>query len=415
MSQEHINILIEFNDTISIQQFNYQSQPQDFFELTMPIQILSSALLKETLFVITIDGNLTAYFFNHGKLAYLLYLIIHLNIYTLIQQIIQTSQLLIIKLIQLSYRIMEYQSFEILNNIHIQLLITIKSRQVYYKNGIYMAFVQQNNNQLYFYPIQNVYISNSLQIYYQVDLLGYQFQTGQIISSYTVAEICLRIDNYKQLYFASNIIFHHQICTPKHIYLILQDQYGIFCAYFSGSDSPFNSFVYSNALFANSQNVLIIILMSVVQKQKQNIELVQIFINQSLAVNGSVLYGEFQIMPYFLETNYSYMTTLQKKVNILFQRQLITQKQFNLESQELIIQNNTKLIINPSNLFNGNIKNYSINYRACKSFNFTQPINGLTSQTLNFSFQAAIKNNNMIFIQNNISLYQLNEQTGFYS
>ncbi|CAD8118029.1 unnamed protein product [Paramecium primaurelia] len=172
MSQEHINILIEVNDTILIQQFNYQSQPQNFFELTTPIQILSSALLKETLFVIIIDGNLTAYFFNHGKLAYLLYLIIHLNIYILIQQIIQTSQLLIIKLIQLSYRIMEYQSYEILNNIHIQLLITIKSRQVCYKmefiwrllNKITTNYIFIQYKNFYFQLIINLLLSRLIRI-----------------------------------------------------------------------------------------------------------------------------------------------------------------------------------------------------------------------------------------------------------
>ncbi|CAD8110057.1 unnamed protein product [Paramecium primaurelia] len=399
MTQEYINILIELNDTILIQQFNYQSQPKDFYKLTMPIQILSSALLKETLFVITIDGNLTAYFLKHGQSS--LFTISNYTFKYIYTNLINYPNFLFIdnqvNLIILSYK--GYQSYEIVNSISYPIVNYNQIQIGILQTGIYMAIVEQNNNYLYFYPIQNVYISNSLQNYYQVDLLGYQFQTGQIISSY----------------------------TPKHFYLILQNQYGIFCAYFSGSDSPFNSFVYSNFLFASSQNVLIIS-MSVVQKQKYNIELVQIFTNKSQAVNGSVLYGEFQIVPYFLETNYSYMTTvsylaqdqncslqLQQKVNILFERQFITQKQFNSESQVLKIQNNTKLIINPSNLFNGNIKNYSINCIECKSLNFTQPINGLTSQTLNFSFQAAVKNNNMIFIQNNISLFQLNEQTGVYS
>ncbi|CAD8178225.1 unnamed protein product [Paramecium octaurelia] len=399
-SKSNVNILIEFNDTIFVQKFNYQIQPEDFWPLTMPVQILSSTILQDTLFIITIDGHLTAqslkiygdpivftitnYTFN--------YIYTNVRSYPTFLFIDNKVNLMI-----LQYN-GDYYTYEILNTIQYPITDYNQISIGILKTGIYMAIVAQNNNFLYFFPIQNVYITNSGQNYYLVDLLGYEFQTGQIVSSY----------------------------TSNHFYLILENQVGIYCAYFSGSGSPFNSFVYSNLLFSNSQKE-IIQYMSVIQKDEYHIELVQVYTNTSVAINGSVFFGEFQMIPYFLETKYSYMTNvsylasnqncslqLQQRVYVTFDRQFITPKQFNSEIQVLKIQNATKLKINPSSLFNGNIQNYSKYCKECNSFNLTQPISKLTSQTLNFSISAAVKCKDNIFLQNNISVYQLSESSGAY-
>ncbi|CAD8078481.1 unnamed protein product [Paramecium sonneborni] len=396
ISKENINVLIQLNNIIYIQKFNFQSQPQNLLEFAMPIQILSSTILKQVLFIITVDGNLMAFTLQNNQTSIFTVSNYSFNyIYTNLKS--YPNFLFIdnkVNLIIISYK--GQQSYEILNYIQYPVIDYNVIQIGILKTGIYMALQTQAQDQLYFYPIQYLYFSNSEQLYYQIDLLGYNFQNGQIISSY----------------------------TSIHFYLILQNINGIFCAYFSGSQSPFNSFVYANMIFFNSQNISIL-QMSVIQKENFHIELVQLFTNTSQAINGTVLYGEFQMVPYYQETQYSYAVSvfyqannsncslqIKQQVHVLFERSLITQKQFNSETQILTIQNSTKLTLNPSNLFNGNIQSYAVYCKECRLLNFTQPIDQLSSLTFNFSFQAAVKHEEVTYIQNNFSLYQINTQSG---
>ncbi|CAD8085831.1 unnamed protein product [Paramecium sonneborni] len=392
-SISEIQVLLQFNQTISIQKFNHQLNPDgDMIQFNYTVPILSSVILQKTLFVITNDGNLIANSLNNQQPVFTISSYQFNCIY--INQIDYPNFLFIdnvYELIILSYN--GQKSYELVNSIEYPLFSYQNISFGILRDGIFMAFSNQSNSFLYFYPSLNIFIQNTIQNYYQISLQGFQFyKNPKILSTF----------------------------TSNNFYLLFQLQQNAYLARYQASGSQFTTLSYFQFFFHLTNSIQFLQMSSISWYQlQQEINIVQFFTSSQVSINHTFLNFDFEFTTHYtynqlmvsVDLNYSASnqncTYFQNQDAIIeYDMNILLAKDFN-EAQVYKIQDKSQIIIDPKELFIGNIQNYTVSCDTCNQFEYIQPISMENTSTINASFQAVLDYQGLVYLQDNISLYQL--------
>ncbi|CAK83746.1 unnamed protein product (macronuclear) [Paramecium tetraurelia] len=396
-----IEVLMQFQTQILIQTIDYQLFQQGLYQYSFSQGILSSAFLDETLFVITTDNNLSAYSKNNNKNPKFTVQNYQFNQIYLNKQnypnylFIDNQQSLVI----LSYN--GQSSCQFVNQIPYPLLSYEQLKLGILNTGIFIAIINnQRNTQLYYYPIQSVYIDSPIQSYYELNLLGYQFAFSQLQTGY----------------------------TQHNFYIILYKSTSVYWAQYQGSGSSFFSLFQSNWIQAiSSSNYISSLSVIEFEQGKQILEYLQIINTKTefkkyvitdwsveltplyragdLAVQTQVTYNASNMLCYSLQ---------QQDVTILYDKKVILPQIQGLEKKTIeLTVNQSQFEVNPLEFFNGNVDNYTATCKNCQQFNFTQPVSQQNQVLLGQYLQGLISlNETFLYVQNNLSVFLLEQSTG---
>ncbi|CAD8208367.1 unnamed protein product [Paramecium octaurelia] len=396
-----IEVVMQFQTYILIQTIDYSLLQQGLYQYSFSQEILSSAFLGETLFVITNDNNLSAYTKNNNKSPKFTVQNYQFNQIYINKQnypnylFIDNQESLVI----LSYN--GQSSCQFVNQIPYPLLDYDQLKLGILNTGIFIAIINnQKNIQLYFYPIQSVFIDSPIQSYYELNLLGYQFAFSQLQTAY----------------------------TQRNFYIILYKSTSVFWAQYYGSGSSFFSFVQSNWIQTISTSNYISSLSAIEFEQGNQIleylqiintknefkkivitdwsvELTPLYRANDLAVQTSITYNASNLICFSLQ---------QQDVTILYEKRVILPRieDFGKNTFQLSM-NQSQFEVNPLEFFNGNVNNYTATCKNCQQFNYTQPVSQQNQVLLGQYLQGLAQlNETFLYVQNNISVFLLEQSTG---
>ncbi|CAD8094408.1 unnamed protein product [Paramecium primaurelia] len=392
---QNINVLMQFNSSVLIQQFDYSLQPTKQILLPFQMKIISAQILKDVLFTTTVDGKLIATDIYEKQQLFIIsnynFQEIYINPYDFPHYLFIDN---IDELIILAYN--GKQSYEFINSIQYPIQ-NYKSNAIgILSNGIYLAFCQDNNNFIYFYQKINIYLQNSLSNYFDVYFQGLEiYQNPNILSTYTSS-------NFYLIFVQGNFF---QLCQ------------------FSGTGTSYTA-LRTSLLY--QLNGLSFIQMSSIQNQEPGyqVQKVYLFTNKQKFIDHPYLSYDFILATRYNEDDYigkinitygaqnkNFSSFFIQNVSIIYENYLLLPR--NLHDKQIYsIQNKGDIKINPRTLFYGNIQNYTVNCDQCNSFNIIQPIAFSNSQSINISVENMLNQNDILYLtdqQNN--LYQFYPET----
>ncbi|CAD8099975.1 unnamed protein product [Paramecium sonneborni] len=394
-SESVINVIMQFKFTVYVQQYNYDLIPINFIEFPNQIEIISATILKKILFIVFINGQLTATTLSDQQLQFQISNFKINQIYT--NQVDYPDNLFLdsfSELIILAYN--GKQSYEIVNSITYPLQEYENIGIGILQDGIYFAYRNKTQSFLYFYPKENIFIQNSYQNYFQVYLDDYQiYQQTNILSA-----------------FSSN-----------NFYLILEKDNFCYLSQYQATGTSYSALKSSYWIFDASQYSLLQLSIISQNEIKFEVEIIYINTDSYKLIQYPFLSYEFMFTTHYNENditeqlhilysaeNGNFIQSILQNVTIIYESNLLVA--INSDNEKVYqIEDYANIKINPSHLFFGNIQNYTVICDLCKSFNYIQPIDKINSYSLNIGYQKILNQKDFIYIsdqQNN--LYQFHPE-----
>ncbi|CAD8194859.1 unnamed protein product [Paramecium octaurelia] len=398
----NLNVLMQFDQSIIIQQFNYSLHPKELLTIPFLIKVVDAAILKDVLFTTTIDGILTATDISEQQV---LFTIPNNNFNEIYVNSIDFPHFLFVNNV-VELTIIAYngkQSYEFINYIPYPIQNYTSNAIGILNNGIYLAFSNDDKSFIYFYQKINIWLQTNNQNYFDVYIEQFKIQKNpKILSTY----------------------------TTNNFYLIFQKGQYTQLAQFSGTGTSYTALRTSKQIRVPNLHFT---QMSAIFQQERNyeVQIVYLFTNSAQSYNHPYLSYDFMLTTRYNEADYigqcdlkykahnqNFTSYYHQKVSIIYENYLLLPKNSN-NKQAYFIQDQGNVNINPRTLFYGNIQNYKVDCDVCNSIKITQPIDFSNSYSLNISVENVLNQDGLIYLTDDqYSLYlfypETNELTMIY-